>query len=51
VVEENKTLGKIKDVLSAPGNDVYVIETSEGKELLIPALKDSLKNLTRLKKL
>jgi 16S rRNA processing protein RimM len=40
VMEEGKNLGKIKDVLSYPANDVYVIEASDGKELLLPALKD-----------
>jgi 16S rRNA processing protein RimM len=51
VVEENKTLGKIKDVLSAPGNDVYVIETSEGKELLIPAVKEFIEKFDPVSKI
>jgi 16S rRNA processing protein RimM len=32
-------IGKIKEVLTFPANDVYVIE-SEGKELLIPAVRE-----------
>ena len=40
VYRNNKEFGIIKDVLSYPANDVYVIEDTEGKEILIPAVKD-----------
>lgn len=33
-------LGKITDVFSVPSNDVYVLEDGNGKEILIPALKE-----------
>ncbi len=33
-------IGKIKDVLSYPANDVYLIEDNKGSELLIPALSE-----------
>ncbi|MFA6596894.1 MAG: ribosome maturation factor RimM [Ignavibacteriaceae bacterium] len=32
-------LGKVVDVLSLPGNDVYAVEDGKGKEILVPALK------------
>ncbi len=33
-------LGKITDVFSVPSNDVYVLEDVNGKEILVPALKE-----------
>ena len=40
VCRNNKEFGVLKNVLSYPANDVYVIEDTEGKEVLIPAVKD-----------
>lgn len=40
VFAENVLLGKITDVLSLPSNDVYVLEDENGKEILVPALKE-----------
>ena len=40
VTDEEKTLGVMKDVLQTGANDVYVVETEDGKELLLPAIKD-----------
>jgi 16S rRNA processing protein RimM len=51
IIEEGKKLGKIKDVLSFPANDVYVIETPEGKELLIPAVKDFIERFDPVEKI
>ena len=39
VDEEDKTVGILKDVLSTGANDVYVIGMENGKEVLIPAIK------------
>jgi 16S rRNA processing protein RimM len=51
VMEDGKMLGEIKDVLSYPANDVYVIETSEGTELLIPALRHLIESFDPVKKM
>jgi 16S rRNA processing protein RimM len=51
IVEEGRSLGIIKDVLSIPANDVYVVETSEGNELLIPALKDNIEKFDPVEKI
>ncbi len=40
VFRNEKSLGVIKDVLSYPANDVYLIEDNKGSELLIPALSE-----------
>ena len=46
VVTTNKrSLGILKEVISLPANDVYRIVDSEGKEYLIPAIKDVVKDV------
>lgn len=36
----DELLGEVIDVLSLPGNDVYVVEDAKGKEILVPAIKN-----------
>ena len=36
--EEEKRLGTLTDVMQTGANDVYVVETDEGKEILLPAI-------------
>lgn len=36
--DEGKRLGILTDVLQTGANDVYVVETDEGKEVLLPAI-------------
>ena len=43
--EENELLGKMIDVLQTGSNDVYVVKTEEGKEILLPAIKDVVKKI------
>ena len=38
--DESKIYGKIADVASGAANDVWYITTPDGKEVLIPAIKD-----------
>ncbi|MCD8249262.1 MAG: ribosome maturation factor RimM [Lachnospiraceae bacterium] len=38
--DEGQTLGELSDVLATGANDVYVVKTSEGKEILLPAIRD-----------
>lgn len=45
VTEEGEDLGSLKDVMGTGANDVYVVETAGGKELLIPAIKDCIRNV------
>lgn len=41
VIDENDTeLGTLKEVMPTGANDVYVIEMTDGKELLLPAIKE-----------
>lgn len=45
VNEEEAVLGRVKDVLETGANDVYVVELTDGKELLLPAIKDCILNV------
>lgn len=38
-LEDESRFGVITDVMETGANDVYVIETAEGKEVLIPAIR------------
>ena len=38
-------VGTVKDVLETGANDVYVVALPNGKELLLPAIKDSILNV------
>jgi 16S rRNA processing protein RimM len=42
---EHQELGILTDVLQTGANDVYVVKTAEGKELLLPALKSVVKKI------
>lgn len=42
-LEAGSLFGKVKDVFQTGANDVYVIETLDKKEVLIPAIKDVVK--------
>ena len=38
--DENKLEGKLVDVLETGANDVYVIALLDGRELLLPAIRE-----------
>lgn len=45
VTDEGNDFGMLKDVLQTGANDVYVIETPEGKEYLFPAIPQCILNV------
>jgi 16S rRNA processing protein RimM len=47
---EGQTVGTITDILVTGGNDVYVIKTASGREALIPAIKDVVKQVDLLRR-
>ena len=51
VLRNNVEIGKIKDVLTLPANDVYVIKDIRGNEILIPAVYDYIKSFDPEKKI
>lgn len=50
VYRNGKLLGYLKDVYVLKSNDVYVIKDLQGKEILLPAVKDYIKNFDPKKK-
>ena len=46
VTEEGEELGEITEIFPTGSNDVYVVKKDgKGKELLLPAIKDCIKNV------
>lgn len=43
--DANKELGKIVDVFQTGSNDVYVVKDEQGKQILLPAIKEVIKNV------
>ncbi len=37
--DQGEYLGEVKEILSTPGNDVYVVRGPGGREVLVPALQ------------
>ncbi len=37
--DQGKALGELTDVIATGANDVYVVKTQDGKEILIPAIR------------
>ena len=44
-LEDGTLFGELKDVMETGANDVYVIYTTEKKEVLVPAIKDCIKEV------
>lgn len=51
VIKEQKPFGVVKDVLSYPANDVYVILKNDGSEFLLPAVLDFIESFDPQKKI
>lgn len=43
--DEGNLLGKIVDIYNTGANDIYTVKTLEGKEVLLPAIKDVIKQV------
>ena len=44
--ETGKKLGILDDVLQTGANDVYVVKMDDGKEVLLPAIRDCIKKVS-----
>jgi 16S rRNA processing protein RimM len=40
ITDEGEKLGSLAEIISTGANDVYVVKTDEGKEILIPSIKE-----------
>ncbi len=45
--EDEKYVGKIEDVIQTGSNDVFVVKSEKGDEVLIPSIKDYVLNLDK----
>lgn len=43
--DEGKLLGKLDDIFNTGSNDIYVVKNELGKQLLLPAIKDVIKEI------
>lgn len=50
VFKGDKFFGKLIDVENYPGNDVLIVEDAEGKEILIPSVKEYVELIDKEKK-
>jgi len=50
VYKESEFLGNVEDVLILPANDVYVVKNKNNKRILVPAIKDYVKNFNPVEK-
>lgn len=48
---ENEFFGELIEVLQLPANDVYVVNSKEGKEVLVPAVKKIIKSFDSANKI
>lgn len=45
VNEENESLGKLEDIFNTGSNDIYVVKSEDGKQLLLPAISEVIKEI------
>ncbi len=45
ITEEDEDLGQLIDVLQTGANDVYIVKMNNGKEVLLPAIKECILNV------
>lgn len=43
--DENLLLGKLEDIFNTGSNDIYVVKDEKGKQILLPAIADVIKNI------
>lgn len=51
ITDENVKLGHVTDIMKTGANDVYVVETNDKKEILLPAIKECILDIDLDKKL
>ena len=51
VALDGRNLGQIVDIMVTGSNDVYVLKSADGRQILIPAIKDVIKRVDLLRKM
>ncbi len=44
-IDDNEYLGKLEDIYNTGSNDIYVVKNELGKQVLLPAIEDVIKNI------
>lgn len=50
LTDEGQNLGKLEDIYNTGSNDIYVVKNSLGKQVLLPCIKEVIKNIDLEKK-
>jgi 16S rRNA processing protein RimM len=45
VIADDETLGKLEEIIETGANDVYIIRTESGEEILLPAIDSVIKEV------
>ena len=45
VTDENESLGRLEDIFNTGSNDIYVVKSEDGKQLLLPAISEVIKEI------
>lgn len=45
ITDEGKTLGKLEDIFNTGSNDIYVVKDELGKQILLPAISEVIKEI------
>jgi 16S rRNA processing protein RimM len=45
VTEEGAILGRVIEIIETGSNDVYLVENEQGREILLPALKEVIREI------
>ena len=45
IIDGGKTLGRLREVIHTPANDVWSVQGDDGTEVLVPALKDVVRDV------
>ena len=45
ITDEGKTLGKLEDIFNTGSNDIYVVKDEVGKQILLPAISEVIKEI------
>ena len=45
ITDENEELGKLEDIFNTGSNDIYVVKSEDGKQILLPAISEVIKEI------
>ncbi|WFR54818.1 ribosome maturation factor RimM [Anaerocolumna sp. AGMB13025] len=51
ITDEEEELGELTEVMTTGANDVYIVSTKEGKEILLPSIKECILDIDAVNKI